>query len=202
MEIVMLGFRRSASRCAVAFSFAAALSLAGLSASATAAELTDEQIISSLKNISASAPEIDVAVLAQQALAAAGNPKASLPAWDKLASFPQLNVEINFEYDSTAVVPESYRALGSIADALHHPLLLGFKFLIVGHTDSAGKPDYNLKLSQKRADAIKEILSTTFAVPANRLYAVGVGEEIPIDAADPKAAVNRRVQLINIGVVK
>jgi hypothetical protein len=37
---------------------------------------------------------------------------------------------------------------------------------------------------------------------ANITRAIGVGEELPIDAADPKAAVNRRVQLINIGAMK
>jgi outer membrane protein OmpA-like peptidoglycan-associated protein len=166
--------------------------------------LTEQQLVSSLQNLSANATAIDVAVLTQEALANVGKPpgKGSLPNWEKLSSFPQLTVEINFEYDSVAVVPESYRALGLIADALHHPLLLGFKFLIVGHTDSIGKGQYNLGLSQKRADAIREILSTTFAVPANRLVAIGVGEELPIDAADPKAAINRRVQLINIGSMK
>jgi hypothetical protein len=50
--------------------------------------------------------------------------KGSLPNWEKLSNFPQLTVEINFEYDSVTVVPESCRALGLIADALHHPLLL------------------------------------------------------------------------------
>lgn len=53
-----------------------------------------------------------------------------------------------------------------------------------------------------RADAIKEALATTFAISPNRLFAIGVGEEMPIDAADPKAAVNRRVQLINIGLAR
>jgi outer membrane protein OmpA-like peptidoglycan-associated protein len=182
------------------------LAVAGAAVPAVAAqpELTEQQLVSSLQNLSANATAVDVAVLTQEALANVGKPpgKGSLPNWEKLSSFPQLTVEINFEYDSVAVVPESYRALGLIADALHHPLLLGFKFLIVGHTDSTGKAQYNLGLSQKRADAIREILSTTFAVPPNRLVAIGVGEELPIDVGDPKAAINRRVQLINIGAMK
>ena len=142
-------------------------------------------------------------MLAQEALANVGRkPGAALPAWSQLAGLAQLTVEINFEYNSVAIVPESYRAIGLMADALHHPILLPYKFLIVGHTDATGDAKYNLGLSQRRADAIKEALSTTFAVNPNRLFTVGVGAEEPIDPGNPDAAINRRVQVINIGLVK
>lgn len=59
---------------------------------------------------------------------------------------------------------------------------------------------HNLDLSQKRADAIKEILSTVFAIDADRLYAVGVGEYFPIKGSQSQDAQNRRVQLFNLGV--
>jgi len=181
-----------------------ALSFASVPVRATGAELTEDQIISNLQGIEANAAAIDAAVLAQEALAHVGKPPGTPmpPNWAALSGFPQLTVEINFQYDSIAIVPESYRALGLMADALHHPILLGNKFLIVGHTDAKGDAKYNLTLSQKRADAIREILSTTFAVAPSRLATVGVGEELPIDAAHPDAAINRRVQVINIGTVK
>ena len=47
--------------------------------------------------------------------------------------------------------------------------------------------------------AIREALVTTFTVAPKRLFAVGVGEELPLDAGNPDAAINRRVQLVNIG---
>ena len=178
------------------------LSLAATSlAPASAAELTEQQIVSSLQGLSTKAPAIDTAVLAQQALAHVGKPPGTPVSadWSALAKLPQLSVDVKFEYDSIAIAPESYRALGLMADALHHPLLLGAKFLIVGHTDSTGSAKYNITLSQKRADAIAEILSTTFAVPAKQLFTVGVGSELPLDPSRPDSAVNRRVQLINIG---
>ena len=141
--------------------------------------------------------------LAQEALENVNRkPGTPLPSWSQLSGLAQLTVEINFEYNSVAIVPESYRNVGLIAYALHHPLLLPYKFLIVGHTDGTGGAQYNLTLSQQRADAIKEALSTTFAVDPRRLFTVGVGMEQPIDASNPDAAVNRRVQLINIGMVK
>jgi outer membrane protein OmpA-like peptidoglycan-associated protein len=98
--------------------------------------------------------------------------------------------------------PESYRTLGLIADALHHPNLGRYSFLIVGHTSSTGDAKRNLQLSEDRANAIKEALSTTFAVPAERLFAVGAGQEYPIDGTNPTSAVNRRVQLFNLGLLK
>lgn len=178
------------------------LSLTAMSiAPGFAAELTEQQIVSGLQGISTKAPAINTAVLAQQALAHVGKPPGTpiSPDWTALAKLPQLSVDVNFEYDSIAISPDSYRALGLMADALHHPLLLGSKFLIVGHTDSTGSAKYNITLSQKRADAIAEILSTTFSVPAKQLFAVGVGSELPLDPSKPDAAINRRVQLINLG---
>ena len=109
---------------------------------------------------------------------------------------------IDFENDSIAIEPKSYRTIGLIADALHHPNLSRYKFLVAGHTSSTGDAKHNLKLSQERADAITEALSTTFAISPDRLFAVGVGQEWPVDPGDPASAKNRRVQLINLGLVR
>lgn len=67
---------------------------------------------------------------------------------------------------------------------------------------ATGKAEHNLELSDKRANAIMVALTTAFAVPTGQLLVVGVGQELPLDTSDPKVAVNRRVQLINLGVVK
>jgi outer membrane protein OmpA-like peptidoglycan-associated protein len=128
-----------------------------------------------------------------------GQGAGALPNWARLEGMPQLTVEINFENNSIAIEPNSYRAVGQIADALHHPILRHRKFLVVGHTNATGDAKHNLKLSDERANAIAEALSTTFAVPASHLIPIGVGSELPVDTANPKAPVNRRVQLINIG---
>lgn len=121
------------------------------------------------------------------------------PLAEQLYKLPQFTIEINFEYNSAVIRPESYRAVGRIADALHHPTLLGYKFIVAGNTDASGSREYNLKLSQLRADAVVDALTTTFRVPANQVDAVGLGEEQLRDPAHPEAAVNRRVQLLNIG---
>ncbi|WP_370199700.1 OmpA family protein, partial [Roseibium sp.] len=95
--------------------------------------------------------------------------------------------------------PESYETVGLIADALHTPYLQGQTFFIVGHTDAKGAREYNLELSLKRAQAVREALVTTFRVPGDYLFAVGLGEEQLRDPSKPDAAINRRVQLINLG---
>jgi outer membrane protein OmpA-like peptidoglycan-associated protein len=169
---------------------------------ALAQGLTEAQLITGLHGPDTLTVAIDPRALAAEVQANVGKGAASLPSWKQLSKLTQLAVDINFQYDSVAIVPDSYRTLGLIADALHHPLLLGYKFLIVGHTDSRGEAAYNLDLSLKRAEAIREALATTFAIAPDRLFAVGVGEELPFDAANPEAAVNRRVQLINIGPVE
>lgn len=177
--------------------------LVGLSPlSASAQEVSQQRIITALGNAAKVAPRIDVELLRQQAAANPAGSAAGLPDWAKLAQLSQMVVELNFVNDSVAMEPESYRTLGLIADALHHPNLMKYSFLVVGHTSSTGDPKHNLKLSEDRANAIKEALSTTFAVPADRLFAVGAGQEYPIDAANPTAAANRRVQLFNLGVLK
>jgi len=179
----------------------AALALGATSALAQGA-LTEQMIVTGLVPPTAVTVIIDPGALQADAQANIGKGVGKLPSWSQLASLTQFVVEINFQYNSVAIVPESYRNLGLIADALHHPLLLGYKFLIVGHTDSTGDAKYNLGLSLRRAQAIQTALTTTFAVSPKRLAAVGVGEEWPIDPAHPTAAINRRVQLINIGPVK
>ncbi len=117
----------------------------------------------------------------------------------QLANLAQFTVEINFDFNSAAIRPESYRSVGAIADALHNPILLGYGFLVIGHTDSVGGRMYNVGLSQRRAEAIVAALVNPFGVNPAVLQPVGMGEEQLRDPAHPTSGVNRRVQLINVG---
>jgi OOP family OmpA-OmpF porin len=120
----------------------------------------------------------------------------AFPQLDKLAQF---TVEVNFDFNSAVIRPESYRNVGAIADALHNPILLGYGFLVIGHTDSVGGRIYNVGLSQRRAEAIVAALVNPFAVNPAVLQPVGMGEEQLRDPKHPTSGVNRRVQLINVG---
>ena len=69
--------------------------------------------------------------------------------------------------------------------------------LIEGHTDSVGKDDYNLALSQKRADSVKAKLVGE-GIKAGRITTVGYGKKFPVASNDTKAgkAQNRRVDVV------
>ena len=71
-------------------------------------------------------------------------------------------------------------------------------FLIVGRTESTGRRDNNLALSQRRAEAIRDALVITFRVSSKRLLAVGLGEEQLLDADHPKSAVNQQSTIVTI----
>src|SRR5262249_55263627 len=89
-----------------------------------------------------------------------------------LNKLPAFNVDISFDVDTPIVQPESYQTVGRIADALVHSSLLPYTILIVGHVEANGKREANAILSQRRADAIREILVNTFKISAKRIQSV------------------------------
>jgi outer membrane protein OmpA-like peptidoglycan-associated protein len=162
--------------------------------------ITTERMISQLSGLETT-PDLDIVALRQQALdriksKADGASLKRPPVAGELLKLPHFNVDVLFNPDSPIIRPESYRTLGRIADALYDPALSSYGFLIVGHTEATGKREYNLTLSQRRADSIRGVLVTTFKVSPKRIQAVGLGEEQLQDATHPTAAVNRQVQVV------
>jgi len=105
----------------------------------------------------------------------------------------RLNVE--FDFDKAVVKPKYMKNIEEVADFMKkHPNLSA---TIEGHTDNIGTAKYNLALSKKRAEAVKNVLIKQ-GVDANRLTAVGYGLTKPIASnktADGRAK-NRRVQAV------
>jgi OmpA-OmpF porin, OOP family len=116
----------------------------------------------------------------------------------ELTKLPHIDLDIQFSPDTPVIRPASYRTIARIADALTNPALMSYVFLVVGHMDANGRRDNNLTLSQRRAEAIRDALVTTFKVSAKRVLAVGLGEEQLLDANNPKAAVNQQVQIVTL----
>lgn len=93
---------------------------------------------------------------------------------------------VTFETNSARLTPESQSILDTIATDLNkYPRL---RIELQGHTDSSGSDQYNLTLSQQRADSVRTYLIEQ-GVPATRLVARGYGEGQPID--DNKTAEGR-----------
>ena len=76
--------------------------------------------------------------------------------------------------------------------------LAGSTFLVAGHTDAKGSSEYNLSLSERRAQAIRQFLATGFEVSSSKLIAIGYGMEELKNRRDPYAGENRRVQIVNL----
>jgi outer membrane protein OmpA-like peptidoglycan-associated protein len=166
--------------------------------------LSPSEIVGSLQGVEAVATGINAAALRQLVAQGMRDPSRvnrvnREPLSEQLAKLSQLNFAIQFDLGSARIRPVSFKAVGYMADALYHPYLLGYRILIVGHTDARGNRESNLKLSQQRAEAIRAALINPFGINPNRLEAIGLGEEQLLNRANPEAAENRRVQLINIG---
>ena len=101
---------------------------------------------------------------------------------------------INFEFDSTNILPHSYALLDSVGQMMNLESVGQKQIIIEGHTDAIGDQTYNLSLSQRRALAIKEYLEDHFNIPAERMVITGKGETELYDVNNPHNKINRRVQ--------
>jgi outer membrane protein OmpA-like peptidoglycan-associated protein len=108
-----------------------------------------------------------------------------------------LSLQIQFDFNSARIKPESSTALGNLATALQSKELLEAKFAIEGHTDAKGGADYNQKLSQQRANAVRDFLASK-GVEVTRLSTAGKGSSELANKDDPLAAENRRVKIVNM----
>ncbi len=103
---------------------------------------------------------------------------------------------IYFDFGSATLRPESAPVLKEISDALaDNP---SWKISIEGHTDNVGGDESNLRLSQKRAEAVLQALQTQYQIAPDRMTAQGFGAlrpKAPNDTPEGRAQ-NRRVELV------
>lgn len=101
-----------------------------------------------------------------------------------------------FDFDSATLKPDSRTTLDEIAKLLSDQPNL--HLVVVGHTDNQGSPDYNMDLSERRAQSVVAALTTTYGIAPERLSASGAGLTAPIASNDTEEgrAKNRRVELV------
>jgi len=106
----------------------------------------------------------------------------------------RLTSDVLFDYNSSDLRPESRAVLGDLAQNFrrYNDEIID----VEGHTDSAGTPEYNQTLSERRADAVKGYLIDQ-GVLANRVNAIGYGETHPKASNDTPEGrqLNRRVEI-------
>ena len=105
---------------------------------------------------------------------------------------PHIDLSIQFGFNSAELTDAGRRDLDEAGVAINRHFG-DRRFVLAGHTDSLGSEDYNLSLSQDRADAARRYLIEQHEIPPERLEAVGYGESQPIPG-EPDVR-NRRVSL-------
>jgi outer membrane protein OmpA-like peptidoglycan-associated protein len=113
----------------------------------------------------------------------------------------KINLTINFDFNSAAITAKAESQLNNLGDALRNPRMENEVIVLGGHTDAKGSDEYNQKLSERRAEAVKKYLVEKLHVSAENLSTVGYGKKHLLNTANPFAAENRRVQIINMSEV-
>ncbi|QCG97131.1 OmpA family protein [Azospirillum sp. TSA2s] len=117
---------------------------------------------------------------------------AAMPAPELRAAF-----RVEFDFNSAVIRPESRAILDKVATVM--AAAGNTRFRIVGHTDAVGGDVANLALSKKRAAAVVEYLVSKHHIRRDRLEASGMGARELLLPDQPKAAANRRVEIVNLG---
>jgi len=103
-------------------------------------------------------------------------------------------IMINFDVNKYNIKPQYHKELQTVGDFLkEYP---GSHGEISGHTDSSFTKEFNQKLSERRANSVKEYIIKNFGIAPERLSSKGYGRDKPIDTNKTKEgrAKNRRIE--------
>lgn len=105
------------------------------------------------------------------------------------------DVNVTFAFDKAVLNSADKKQLDVLASSLSSTR--GYILQVTGGTDSVGNAQYNYQLSQRRADAVVNYLSTKYNVPPHKFYLVGIGKDVQVatDRTAAGRAKNRRVEV-------
>jgi len=187
----------------------ALLAIGTLSQAARADDLSAQQIIDGLKpaktrSLAATSAQPAPLSTADAAFIDRVRKTRSLSSADRdevqqiAQSRPSVDVEIYFDYNSAALTPQAEPQLNNLGKALTSQDLSGSVVMLGGHTDAKGGDDYNQGLSERRAATVKKFLVDNYHISTDTLISTGYGKRELKNPADPFAAENRRVQIVNM----
>lgn len=110
----------------------------------------------------------------------------------------KVSLLITFDTNSANLTPGARQSLDVVGQALASEKLAASRFSIEGHADPRGVPAANLKLSQQRAESVRDYLVASMHIDRARLEAVGKGDSELMNKASPEAPENRRVTIVNL----
>lgn len=108
---------------------------------------------------------------------------------------PSADLRVTFVTGSAELTPGGEREALKFVAALRDPRMAGRRFRIEGHTDVVGSAEYNLDLSRRRAQEVVEFL-VGHGADRGLFEVTGFGFERLFDPAAPRAAANRRVEVV------
>jgi len=111
---------------------------------------------------------------------------------------PRIDLEIKFDYNSANIAKTALADMDNLGKALTDSSLKGSTFVLAGHTDAVGSEEYNLDLSSRRADSVKRYLMEKYSLAPDHLVTAGYGKTRLKNKDNPKAAENRRVEVVNM----
>ena len=115
-------------------------------------------------------------------------------------ALPAVAVTVRFDFNSAKIGLAAAQILRSVGVALQSAELASYRIRIEGHTDSLGSDQYNLKLSERRANSVKQFLIQVYRIAPERLITLGRGKQEPIaenETAEGRQK-NRRVEFVNV----
>ena len=106
----------------------------------------------------------------------------------------RVELDVKFDFDKAKVREESYSDIKNLADFMQqYPQT---STTVEGHTDSVGTDQYNQRLSERRAQAVRDVLVNQYGVSGQRVDSVGYGETRPVadNSTEEGRQINRRVE--------
>lgn len=131
----------------------------------------------------------------RQASAAGAKPRAAAVAKAVADDSRRADLRLTFEVGSSTLTSQAREEAKVFARSLMAPELASMRFVIEGHTDAQGGRDFNLDLSQRRAQAVADYL-TSLGVSADRLDVKGYGFDRPLPGRSAASQDNRRVEAV------
>ena len=106
------------------------------------------------------------------------------------------SILVTFVTDSAELTARAKSALDVLAGAMKSEKLASVNFTIEGHADPRGGEEHNMKLSQARAESVRNYLMASHGLEAGRINAVGKGSSALMKPSEPAAPENRRVTIV------
>ncbi|SED86604.1 OmpA family protein [Pseudomonas anguilliseptica] len=124
----------------------------------------------------------------------ASTPAEAEPEPIEMVESVRVELDVKFDFNKSDVKEDSQADIKSLADFMkQYPQTTT---TVEGHTDAVGSDAYNQGLSERRANAVRDVLVNQHGIDSGRVSSVGYGESRPVADNDSESgrAINRRVE--------